>query len=217
MQMLLSVCVAMWAIDDQGQPTHRGSPLRSALRSRNGRTSGASSRTPSEGSPSRRPAPACRRSLPVGFYKPRTCAEVKTNKHKTLLLVRSHRDINSHDLVRKYDYSPGTARSYLSHLGRQGLLAHSNGRYRLTEKGHGRIRYFAIFGCRRPGCPLCLGKLGHLTCPNCEHRIPIGQAIIEKKKDYLLAARPAGIYCGQCMAIILDEAQARRMGIRSAD
>lgn len=142
---------------------------------------------------------------------------MKTNKHKTLLLAKSQGTINSRDLMRKYEYSPGTARSYLSHLGRQGLLERAYGKYALTEKGHSRIRYFAIFGCRRPGCPLCLGKLGHLTCPICEHRIPVEQATILKKKDYLLAVRQAGVYCDQCSAIILDEAQAQRMGIRAAE
>ena len=139
---------------------------------------------------------------------------MKTNKHKTLLLAKSQGTITSRDLVRKYEYSPGTARSYLSHLGRQGLLERATGRYALTEKGHSRIRFFAIFGCRRPGCPLCRGKLGHLTCPKCEHRISIRDAEILKKKDYLLVVRQAGVYCGLCWAMILEERQALRMGIR---
>ena len=139
---------------------------------------------------------------------------MKTNKHKTLLLAKSQGTITSRDLVRKYEYSPGTARSYLSHLGRQGLLERLLGRYALTEKGRSRIRYFAIFGCRRPGCPLCQGKLGHLTCPKCEHRIPIGDAKILEKKDYILVVRQAGVYCSLCSALVLDEPQARRMGIR---
>jgi hypothetical protein len=138
---------------------------------------------------------------------------MKTNKHRTLLLAKSQGTITSRDLTRKYEYSPGTARSYLSHLGRQGLLARDNGKYALTERGHSRIRYFAILGCRRPGCPHCLGKLGHLTCPNCEHRIPSKQAKIRKQKDYLLAVRPAGVYCEHCSAMILDKGHAKRLGI----
>jgi hypothetical protein len=142
---------------------------------------------------------------------------MKTNKHKTLLLAKSQGTITARDLTREYKYSSGTARSYLSHLGQQGLLDRANGKYALTEKGHSRIRYFAIFGCRRPGCPLCMGKLGHLTCPNCEHRIPRQQAKILKQKDYLLVIRQAGVYCDQCSAMILDEAQAQRMGIRAEE
>jgi len=138
---------------------------------------------------------------------------MKTNKHRTLLLTKSQGTITSRDLTRKYEYSPGTARSYLSHLWRQGLLARDNGKYALTEKGHSRIRYFAIFGCRRQGCPLCLGKLGHLTCPNCEHRIPRKQAKIRKQQDYLLLVRPDGVYCERCSAMILDKAHAKRLGI----
>lgn len=139
---------------------------------------------------------------------------MKTNKHKTLLLAESQGIINADDLVRRYGYSPGTARSYLSHLGRQGLLKSFQGKYQLTEKGTHRIRYFAIFGCRRPGCPLCRGKLAHLTCPHCEFRVSLREARIEPKKDYLLIVREAGVYCGFCSALILDESQAHRAGIR---
>jgi hypothetical protein len=138
---------------------------------------------------------------------------MKTNKHRTLLLAKNQGTITSRDLTWKYEYSPGTARSYLSHLGRQGLLERNNGTYALTEKGHSRIRYFVIFGCRRPGCPLCLGKLGHLTCPNCEYRIPREQAKIRKQKDYLLMVRPAGVCCEHCSAMILDKAHAKHLGI----
>jgi predicted methyltransferase len=140
---------------------------------------------------------------------------MKTNKHKTLLLAKNQRALDSHDLVRKFDYSPGTARSYLSRLGRQGLLKREYRNYVLTEKGRNRIRYFAIFGCRRPGCPHCLGKLGHLTCPNCEHRIAIQQAKILKRRDYLLVVREAGVYCDQCSTMILDESQAMHHGIHA--
>lgn len=205
--MLASQTVAIWAIDDQDQPTRRAGPFRFAFHSRNRGTPGASSWTSPQGRPSIRPA-----TDSAGSYKHRTCAEMKTNKHRTLLLAKSLGAITWRDLMRKYEYSAGTARSYLSHLGRQGLLERANGKYALTEKGHDRIRYFAIFGCRRPGCPLCLGKLGHLTCPNCEYRIPTKLAKIRKQKDYLLVVRPAGVYCGHCSAMILNEAHARRLG-----
>ena len=212
--MLMSWCVAIWAMDDQDQPTRGGDPVRSASRSRNGRTAGASSRAPIKGSPSDCQATALQQSRTTRICERRTCPIMKTNKHKTLLLAKSQGSIISRDLVRKYKYSPATSRSYLSHLGRQGLLERSNGHYALTEKGHSRIRYFAIFGCRRPGCPLCLGKLGHLTCPNCEHRITRQQAKIRKQKDYVLVTYQAGVYCDQCSALILDEAQAEHLGIR---
>ena len=142
---------------------------------------------------------------------------MKTNKHRTLLLAKSQGTITSRDLMRKYEYSPGTARSYLSHLGRQGLLERAYGKYTLTEKGHSRIRYFAVFGCRRPGCLLCMGKLGHLTCPNCEYRIPREQAKIRKQKDYLLVVRPAGVYCEYCSTMILDKVHAKHLGIPSEE
>jgi hypothetical protein len=215
--MLPFLCIATWAIDGQDQPIRRGGPFRCAFRNRNGRSLGASSRAPAQRSPSGCSAPISRESPSARFCKPGTCAEMKTNKHKTLLLAKGQGTITWRDLMRRYEYSAGTARSYLSHLGRQGLLERANGTYALTEKGHSRIRYFAIFGCRRSGCPHCLGKLGHLTCPNCEYRIPRQQARIRKQKDYLLVLRPAGVYCEQCSAMILDEAQAKRMGIRAEE
>jgi predicted methyltransferase len=142
---------------------------------------------------------------------------MKTNKHKTLLLAKSQTTLDSHDLVRKFAYSPGTARSYLSHLGRQGLLKRENRKYALTEKGRSRIRYFAIFGCPRPTCPLCKGKAGHLTCPICVSRIQTEKARILRQRDYQLAVRKAGVYCDFCSEMILDEVQAKRLGIRSQE
>ena len=48
--------------------------------------------------------------------------EMKTNKHQTLLLAKKQRGVHSRDIVKHFGYSPGTARSYLSYLGRQSLL-----------------------------------------------------------------------------------------------
>ena len=140
-------------------------------------------------------------------------AEVKTNKHKTLQLVRNKGAAHSRDLVRHFGYSPGTARSYLSHLGRQGLLERAAGGYELTAKGEARVRYFDIFGCAGAACPLCKDKTGYLTCPNCGHRIPKKDATILKEKDFLIVLRHAGVYCGRCSTLIADEAQARQLGI----
>jgi hypothetical protein len=142
---------------------------------------------------------------------------MKTNKHRTLLLAKNQRTLDSDDLVRKFDYSPGTARSYLSRLGRQGLLKREYRKYVLTAKGHSRIRYFVIFGCPRPTCPICKGKPGHLTCPDCEHRIPKEKAKILKQRDYLLVVRQTGVYCERCSAMILDEVHAKLIGIRSEE
>jgi len=140
-------------------------------------------------------------------------AEVKTNKHLTLQLVRKHGAVHSKDLVLHFGYSPGTARSYLSHLARQGLLERAGKAYELTEKGKARLRYFAIFGCAGTACPLCKGKIGYLTCPRCGHRIPKKDAKILKEKDFILALRHPGVYCDNCFALIVDETQARQLGI----
>jgi predicted methyltransferase len=138
---------------------------------------------------------------------------MKTNKHKTLLLARKTQPLHARHLVLHFDYAPGTVRSYLSHLGRQGLLEQMPEGYRLTKKGHDRIRYFDIFGCGRPGCPWCKGKSGYLSCPECGNRISKQKARISKERDYFLVRRHAGVYCDRCSALILDDAQARQLGI----
>jgi hypothetical protein len=79
---------------------------------------------------------------------------MKTNKHQTLLLVKKQKGVHSRDIVKHFGYSSGTARSYLSHLGRQGLLEHAGASYGLTEKGHDRLQYFEVAGCPDVGCPL---------------------------------------------------------------
>jgi predicted methyltransferase len=140
-------------------------------------------------------------------------AEVKTNKHRTLQFVQKQGTVQSRDLVRHFGYSPGTARSYLSHLGRQSLLERVAGGYELTVKGKNRIRYFDIFGCSGIACPLCKGKTGYLTCPSCGHRILKKDARIAKEKDFVLARLRAGVYCDRCSAPILGEAQAQLLGI----
>jgi hypothetical protein len=138
---------------------------------------------------------------------------MKTNKHKTLLLAKKMQPLHARHLALHFGYSPGTARSYLSRLGRQSLLEHATGGYQLTRKGHDRIRYFDVFGCARPGCPLCKGKSGYLTCPSCGYRMSKQSAKIRKEKDFLLVLRHAGVYCNQCSALLLDETEALQLGI----
>jgi len=138
---------------------------------------------------------------------------MKTNKHKTLLLARKTQPLHARHLTLHFGYAPGTARSYLSRLGRQALLERTRGGYALTKKGYDRVRYFDIFGCARPGCPFCKGKSGHLTCPKCEYRMSKQRARISKEKDFFLVIRHAGVYCDQCSTLILDGDQARLIGI----
>ena len=144
-----------------------------------------------------------------------TSHATKTNKHRTLLLAKKIQPLHARHLGLHFGYAPGTARSYLSHLGRQGLLERVAGGHALTKKGHDRIRYFDVFGCGRPGCPFCKGKSGYLTCPDCGNRISKQGARICKEKVSFLMVRDAGVYCDACSALILDEAQARVLGIRS--
>jgi hypothetical protein len=120
---------------------------------------------------------------------------------------------HSRNLVSEFQYSPGTARSYLSHLARQGLLEKVFGGYQLTSKGRARTRYFDTFGCGGIGCPLCKGRVGYLTCPNCGHRISKEEAKISKEKDFVVVVRHPGVYCGICSTLIVDEARARLLGI----
>ncbi len=142
---------------------------------------------------------------------------MKTNKHQTLLLVRRQRAVQSRDVVQHFGYSPGTARSYLSYLGRQGLLERMGASYGLTEKGQDRLHYFEVSGCADPACPLCQGKKGYLTCPSCEYQMSKQDVKILKEKDFFFVVRHAGVYCPWCLKLIFNEAQARLLGIRAEE
>ena len=60
---------------------------------------------------------------------------MKTNKHQTLILVHTKGRVQAKDLVQQFGYSPGTARSYLSYLKRQDLLARTGQGHVFTERG----------------------------------------------------------------------------------
>jgi DeoR/GlpR family transcriptional regulator of sugar metabolism len=72
---------------------------------------------------------------------------MKTNKHQTLLLVSQRKAVRARDVVLAARYSADTARSYLSHLRRLGLLERTGSGYVLTEKGSDRLRFFEVSGC----------------------------------------------------------------------
>ena len=141
-------------------------------------------------------------------------AEMKTNKHRTLLLVQKQKSVHSRDIVTHFGYSPGTARSYLSHLGRQGLLERMGASYGLTQRGRDRLHYFEVTGCPDITCPLCEGKTGYLTCPWCGHRMPRQEAKILRELNYVFVVRHTGVYCPSCLRLIFSEPQARLLGIR---
>ena len=67
---------------------------------------------------------------------------MKTNKHQTLLLVKTKQAVRAKDLVQAFGYSAPTARSYLSHLKRQDLLERIMSGHVLTEKGRIRLQFF---------------------------------------------------------------------------
>ncbi len=138
---------------------------------------------------------------------------MKTNKHQTLLLVKRKDGVQARDLVAQFGYSPGTARSYLSYLGRQDLLQRMGAGHVLTEKGLERLHYFEITGCADPWCPLCQGKTGFFSCPRCGYRLPKKEARIQPERDFLVALRHAGVYCPRCLGLILTETQAQVIGI----
>ncbi len=128
---------------------------------------------------------------------------MKTNKHQTLLLVHDKTAVDSRDVVRHFGYSPGTARSYLSYLGRQGLLERMGSGYGLTRKGQDRLHFFDVSGCADPACPLCRGKKGYLTCPHCGHQMAKRTARIRKEKDYFFVVRHPGLFAAtKCLGLI---------------
>jgi hypothetical protein len=140
---------------------------------------------------------------------------MKTNKHQTLLLVEKKGGVRPHDIVKQFDYSGGTARSYLSYLARQGLLERTTTGYILTEKGKDRLQFFEVTGCGNPDCPLCESKkAGFFTCSRCEYQLPKAKARILPEWDFLLGVRHAGVYCPVCQKLIFTEAQAELIGIQ---
>ena len=142
---------------------------------------------------------------------------MKTNKHQTLLLVGQRKSIRARDLIEQSGYGAGTARSYLSLLGRQGLLERQAGRHVLSAKGRDRLQFFEVSGCADSLCPRCQGKAGFLSCPRCGHKVPSRTARILKKRDYFFVVRYPGVYCSSCASLILSEAQARLFGIAEED
>jgi len=138
---------------------------------------------------------------------------VKTNKHQTLLLVKTKLAVRAKDLVEAFGYSAPTARSYLSHLKRQELLERKSAGHALTEKGRTRLQFFDVSGCTDVACPLCQRKTGSLTCPRCAYQMPNAQARILPKQDFLVVVRHAGVYCPRCWKPLFSEAQAQLMGI----
>jgi hypothetical protein len=144
-------------------------------------------------------------------------AGMKTNKHQTLLLVKNKQGVHSRDLVQHFCYSPGTARSYLSYLGRQGLLERVGATHVLTEKGHNRLHFLDVSGCADLACPLCQGKRGFLTCPSCGHQMVKRTTRILKKKDFFFVLRHPGVYCNWCLKLIFNEAQAQLLGISAEE
>ena len=138
---------------------------------------------------------------------------MKTNKHQTLLLVKAKQAVRAKDLVQAFGYSAPTARSYLSHLKRQELLARISAGHVLTEKGQTRLQFFVLSGCAGAACPSYQRKSGFLTCPRCAYQMPNTQARILPTLDFLVLVRHASVYCPRCWKSLLNEAQAPLMGI----
>jgi hypothetical protein len=141
---------------------------------------------------------------------------MKTNKHQTLILVHTKGRVQAKDLVQQFGYSPGTARSYLSYLKRQGLLARTGQGHVFTERGWARLQYFDVAGCGHPACPLCDKKAGYFTCARCGYQLPTKEARILPARDFLLVCRHAGVYCPRCLKLLFTEPQALLLKIPAA-
>ena len=137
-----------------------------------------------------------------------------TNKHQTLRLVQMKHGVRAHDLVRQFGYSPATARSYLSYLKRQDLLARTGQGHILTERGGARLQYFDVAGCDALDCPLCDKKTGYFTCPRCAFQLPASDARIWPDRDFLVVMRHAGVYCPRCLKLLFSESRALLLGIQ---
>lgn len=139
---------------------------------------------------------------------------MKTNKHQTLLFIKTKYLVRAKDITEQFDYSPGTARSYLSYLSRQGLLERTTRGYVLTENGKARLKYFNVTGCKSFDCPLCMEKKnGYSTCKGCGHKMKTNKLKITPKQDFLLLVKHTGVYCPSCLKLMFSEKQARLLGI----
>jgi predicted RNA-binding Zn-ribbon protein involved in translation (DUF1610 family) len=138
---------------------------------------------------------------------------MKTNKHQTLLLVKKNGFVQAKDIVSAFNYSPATARSYLSYLLRQDLLKRTISGHELTAKGENRLYFFEVEGCGNPSCPLCEDKTGNYTCPTCGYSLQKKKARLRPTWDTVLFHREAGVYCPLCQGQIFNEQQARLMDI----
>lgn len=138
---------------------------------------------------------------------------MKTNKHKTLLLVKRKGTVRAKDVVEQFDYSSGTARSYLSHLGRQDLVVRSVEGYSLTSKGHDRLRYFEVSGCGNPDCSHCERKSGFITCPTCGWQQARDKVCLRPLWNTPFFRRQAGVYCTLCQNQILAAVDAQMIGL----
>lgn len=140
--------------------------------------------------------------------------QMKTNKHQTLFLVRQKRVVHARHLVQAFKYTPGTARSYLAHLGRQNLLQRTEAGHTLTTKGVNRLQFFEVAGCSDPACPRCEGKVGFYTCQTCGWKLPKGNARLKVATETVFYKRDAGVYCRICQGQMFTEEQARLAAIR---
>ena len=134
---------------------------------------------------------------------------MKTNKHQTLLLTQKQGSIRANDLVQSFTYSPATARSYLSYLGRHELLLRGNSGYLLSEKGRQRLEFFKANGCGNYPCPLCRKNPQVFVCSRCGYELERAAARILPERDFLLVLRPCGVFCPRCLSLLLTETQAR--------
>ena len=138
---------------------------------------------------------------------------MKTNKHQTLMLLKQKGFVQARDIGDQFDYTPATARSYLSYLTRQDLLERTAQGHILTAKGEDRLQFFEVTGCGNPACPRCEGKTGHYTCPTCGYQLQKKKVKIRPAWDTLFFRREAGVYCPLCQGQIFTEEQAGQMGI----
>ena len=142
---------------------------------------------------------------------------MKTNKHQTLLLVKTKGAAQARDVVQAFKYSAGTARSYLAHLGRQHLLQRTEAGHTLTTKGENRLQFFEVAGCADPDCPRCQGKAGSFTCPTCGWKVQKVDAQLKASWETVFFKREAGVFCHVCQAQMFTEDQARLAGIREEE
>ena len=134
------------------------------------------------------------------------------NKHQALSQAIRQGELSTDDIVKNFGWDNATARSYLSKLGRQGLLDWGPYGWKPTEKGKNRLTFFDRLRCPREDCPLCKGREAGYKCRHCGHVLSEEDAGFTPRKkggipSLFRFSREGGVFCPRCRGRILTQSE----------